>query len=302
MKRALRWAVGLLCAFLAMAYVATGWVVVAPGEVVVVRRLGRVLPQPLIAGPYFGLPAGLDRRARVRIDAVRRLEVGLAGIAGPSEAADAGEFLTGDLNLLRARAIVQYRVADPVSFVVHTADIDTLLPRMAEAALSRSLSRHAIDSALRAGRLEIARDAAAGLSSAAESYGLGVSILGVSLTDARPPSEVQPDFDAAQAAQSEFDRRLNEARSYTATTLKAAEARAGTKTEAAKAIANRKTELARARAERFLTLLAEADRSRHLTIRRLYVDALQEFLPRLKRKVLLTPEEPIDLGVIGNAP
>jgi len=197
---------------------------------------------------------------------------------------------------------VQYRVADPVAFVLHTADIDALLPRMAEASLSRALARHGIDSALRAGRFEVARDAASGLASAVERYGLGVAILGVSLTDARPPTEVQPDFDAAQAAQSERDRRLNEARSYTATTLKAAQARAGTKTEEAKAQSNRKIELARARAERFLILLAEVDHSRPLTIRRLYLDALQDFLPRLKRKVLLTPEEPIDLGVIGNAP
>jgi hypothetical protein len=51
-----------------------------------------------------------------------------------------------------------------------------------------------------------------------------------------------------------------------------------------------------------LPRMAEADRSRPLTIGRLYLDALQEFLPRLKRKILLTPEEPIDLGVLGNAP
>jgi modulator of FtsH protease HflK len=302
MTRTLVRAAALLCAAAGLAYVCTGWVVVAPGEAVVVRRLGRVLPQPLTAGPHWGLPAGLDRCARVRTDVVRRAEVGLAGVAGPDELPDEGEFLTGDLNLLRARAIVQYRVADPVAFVLQTVDIDALLPRLAEASLSRALARHGIDSALRAGRLEVARDAASSLASAVERYGLGVAILGVSLTDARPPTEVQPDFDAAQAAQSERDRRLNEARSYASTTVKAAKARAGAKTEEAKAQANRKTELARARGERFLTLLAEADRSRPLTIRRLYLDALQEFLPRLKRKILLTPEEPIDLGVIGNAP
>ena len=46
-----------------------------------------------------------------------------------------------------------------------------------------------------------------------------MAILGVSLTDARPPAEVAPDFAAAQSARSEHDRRINEARTYAATTV-----------------------------------------------------------------------------------
>src|SRR5439155_535705 len=105
---------------LALACLATSWVEVAPGEVVVVRRLGRVVPAPWMPGPHLGWPLGLDRRMRVRTDEVRRLEVGLAAAPGPDDEPGAGEFLTGDLNLLRARGVVQYRVADPVAFVTRT--------------------------------------------------------------------------------------------------------------------------------------------------------------------------------------
>ena len=59
MKRAL---VALVVLGLAVACLATGWVEVAPGEVVVVRRLGRVVPAPWMPGPHLGLPLGLDRR------------------------------------------------------------------------------------------------------------------------------------------------------------------------------------------------------------------------------------------------
>jgi hypothetical protein len=55
----------------------------------------------------------------------------------------------------------------------------------------------------------------------------------------------------------------------------------------------------RGQAERVLALLAEADRSRALTVRRLYRDALRDLLPRVRRKVLLTPEEPVDLSLFG---
>ena len=60
--------------------------------------------------------------------------------------------------------------------------------------------------------------------------------------------------------------------------------------------------MARAQAERFLALLAEADRSRPLTVRRLYRDALRDLLPKVRRKVLLTPDEPVDLGLFGITP
>jgi membrane protease subunit HflK len=299
-----RWTILLILGtlFAAALILATGWVVVPPGEAIVVRRLGRVLPKAWTQGPHWSWPLGIDRVVRVRTDEVRRLEVGLAGTAGPEDLPGSGEFLTGDLNLLRARGVVQYRVANPVAFVLHAENVDRLLSRLAEACLSRALARCGIDGALRSERLAIARDAEAELTRAVSQYGMGLAILGVSLTDARPPAEVQPDFDAAQAAQSEFDRRLNEAKSYAATSLPAAHATALSKTEQAHAEADRNVALARSRADRFVALLAEADRSRPLTVRRLYRDTLRDLLPRVRRKLLLTPDEPVDLSIFGNQP
>ena len=57
----------------------------------------------------------------------------------------------------------------------------------------------------------------------------------MSLTDARPPAEVAPDFAAAQAAQSERDRRINEARTFAATTRAAAQAEAQARLDRARA-------------------------------------------------------------------
>ncbi len=289
--------VALLLLFALGAYLATGWGVVAPGEVVVVRRLGRVLPQPWQAGLHWGWPLGFEQRDRVRIDEVRRLEVGLVGVPGPDEEPGAGEFLTGDLNLLRLRAVVQYRVADPTAFVLQSESTTAILPRLAESSLSRALSRRGIDAALRDDRAALALDAADDLSNRVERCGLGLAILSVSLIDAAPPVEVQADFAAAQAARSERDRRLNEARTYQATTRAAAQAQARARTVAAKAQADRAVTLASSQADRFLALLAEARHSRPLTVRRLYLDALRDLLPRVRRTLILGPDEPIDLSL-----
>jgi membrane protease subunit HflK len=282
--------------------VATGWVEVAPGEVVVVRRLGRVVPAPWLPGPHLGWPLGLDRRVRVRTDEVRRLEVGLAGTPGPEDEPGAGEYLTGDLNLLRARGVVQYRVADPVAFVLRSAEVEPLMLRLTESSLARALSRRGIDAALRLDRAAIAGDVADDLARSIAARRLGVAVLGVSLTDARPPGEVAPDFAAAQAAQSERDRRVNEAKTYAATTRAVAQSQAQARTDRARAQADRTVVLARSGAGRFLALLAEVDRARPLTIRRLYLDTLRDLWPRVRRKLVLTPEEPIDLSILGVDP
>lgn len=290
---------GLLGSVAVAGYLATGWVVVAPGESVVVRRMGRVLPRPWASGPHWGWPIGFDRVTRVRTDEVRRVSVGLATTPGPNDAPDAGEYLTGDANLIRAQASVQYRVSDPVAFVVRAGELEPLLARLAESSLTRALARRKIDEVLRGGRAAIALEAESDLRASVDRLGLGLSILGVSLTDANPPPEVAPDFSAAQAARSDRDRRITEAKTYQATTLPAAHAAALERIDRAKAYSERSVALAKARAGRFVVLLEEAQHSRMLTVRRLYLDALRELLPKVKRKLLMTSDEPVDLSLFG---
>ena len=294
MKRA-----AIVLILLAVAVLATGFTSVAPGESAVVRRLGRVLPEPWRPGLHLGLPLGLDRVDRVETERVRRAEVGLAEVAGPGDDPGAGEYLTGDLNLIHARAVVQYRVADPVKFALAADDREGALRRLAEASLARALARRGVDGALRDGRAAIAADVQAALERSAGDYGLGLAVLGVSLTDAQPPVEVQPDFASAQSARSDLDRKRNEARARAEAVLIAARAKARTTEEVARAEADRVVAMARGRADRFVALLAEADRSRRLTVRRLYLDGLRDGLARVRRKVLLTPDEPIDLSLFG---
>jgi membrane protease subunit HflK len=292
---------GLVALILLVGYALTGLCAVAPGEAVVVRRFGRVRPSPLGPGLHWTAPRGIDRRDRVRLDAVRRLEVGGVGVAGPEDDPGGGEFLTGDRNLLRARAAVQYRVADPVAYATRVADPDALLARLADAAMARALAARPIDAALGAGRLAVSRDAAEGLARAADRAGMGVAILGVSLVDARPPREVQPDFDAAQAARAARDQRRAEARSVAGRTRAAAAAEAGARLQRARAEADRRVQLARAEAARFEALRDAARDDRALTVRRLHAEALRTLLPRAGRTIVLAPDEPLDLTLLPGA-
>lgn len=298
MKQAL--ATLLIAAGLAVALTAaTGWCLVAPGEVVVVRRFGRPFDPPWGPGLHWRLPLGMDRLDRVRSDAVRQVTIGLAAPAGSDREPSAGEVMTGDLNLLRFQATVQYRVAPPVAYVVRVDQVEPLLAMSAEASVSRSLAVRGVDAVLRSDRQAIAREVERDLQSSADRYQTGVSILGVSLTNAQPPTEVEADFAAAQSAESERDRRINEAKGYGETTETAARAAAQAKLERAQAAAQRMNIMAQAEAQRFLALLPAAGQSRSLTMRRLYIEAMQTLLDGVKRKLVLPPGGDLDLTVLG---
>jgi membrane protease subunit HflK len=291
------WGVGLsLLAGCGLALATSGIRVVRPGEQVVVRRFGRLLEPAWEPGLHLGLPLGIDRFDRVHTDQVRRLVVGSA------EARDdpaAGEFLTGDLNLMRVQAVVQYRIASPGDWLARGAETDALLGRLAGASLTSALARRGIDAALREDRPRIGADVAAHLDSAVQSHRLGIEILAVSLTDARPPAEVAADFSAAQAGESLRNRRVHEARTRAEAEVTAAGAKATAVVDAARAEADRTMLTARAQAKRFGSILGEAGRSRSLTIRRLYLDAMAELLGGVRRSIILAPGDTLDLTVVG---
>ncbi len=292
--------VGALLAIAALASLMTGWTNIAPGEAGVVRHWGRVVSPAWGPGPHLAWPYGIDRVDRVRIDEVKRLDVGLPGAAFAGTEPGSGEFLTGDLNVLRASATVQYRVADPVAYALRAEAVEPLLKRLAESSLAAAMAGSGIDSSLGEGRGAVAVAAANDLDRHAKRYGLGISVLGLSLTDTRPPLEVAPDFAAAQTARSEHDRRVNEANTYAATSLTRAESQAAARLEQAHALAGRVTAIAQSKASRFLALVAELNEARGLTVRRIYLDSLREMLPRVRRKLVLTPDEPVDLSIFGD--
>jgi membrane protease subunit HflK len=296
------WAtLGIVFGVAAVLVAATGFCLVAPGETVVVRRLGRLVEPPWEAGLHWRFPPGIDRLDRVRSDAVRQLTIGSADESGsnPDVEPSSGEAMTGDLNLLRVQVTIQYRVARPVDYVLHSEDVEPLLLRSAEASVSRALAVRGVDGVLRSDRQAIALDIDRDLQEVSDRYQLGVTILGASLTDARPPSEVEADFAAAQSAESQRDRRINEANSYNETTTALAQSRGQAILEVAHGSAERRVLTAQAQAQRFNVLQAEAERSRSLTMRRLYIETLQGLLAGAKNKLILPPGDAIDLTVLG---
>ena len=119
-SRRLRWVWPAAVALLAALYLLSGFYVIKPEEIGVVRRFGKVVAPRVVSGIHYRCPWPVDRLDKVRVAEVRRMSVGFkfidkaTGIAPlPSEA----QFLTGDTNIVNIQMIVQYIIADPAAYI-----------------------------------------------------------------------------------------------------------------------------------------------------------------------------------------
>ena len=288
-----------LFAVLSVTVLLTGLTEVRPGEAVVVRRFGRALSRPWRPGLHWSIPLGVDRLDRVRLDEVRRLAVGGTGAASADQDPGAGEYLTGDLNFVRARVVVQYTVGEPIDFALRSAERDRLLAHAVDAALARALATRPVDALLGPERTAVADELRRELVRQAEQARLGIASPAVQLTDLRPPPEVALDFAAAAAARSTRDRRITEASTRAGVLGSEAESEAAAIARKAAAESTRTVALARASAHRYAKLREEWRRAPTLTARRLHREAVRELMARIGRKVVVSPDLPVDLSLFG---
>ena len=193
--------------------------------------------------------------------------------------------ITGSLDIVDARAVVQYHIKDPDAFVSRVADPEgcpngRTLRDAALAALSEVVGQHSIDDLLTHKRPEVEEATAARLQEILDSYGTGINVLYVNLLDVSPPDQVRGVFDdvlqarrdkesiVEQATASE-EEVTGRARGDAAQIIKVAEARRDAR------IARAETE-----ADSFVSVLLEYEKVEAQTFRKeLYLEALDSILP-----------------------
>ncbi len=300
-----RWSLAIGMLVLA-GYASTGLTMIQPDEVGVVRRFGAVLREPWEPGLHWGLPIGLDRVDRVKVQQTRTLAVGADRTAAAplARGADAAESdsLTGDLNLVAAEVLVQYRIREPVAYLFRAVDVESTLRAIAEAATARALSHRGIDELLTTGRAALADGLARSIQQQAESSGLGVLVVAVRLGRVAPPPAVAPAFADAARARSDRRQAVTRAEEYRDRTRAEAAGRAVEIADAAAGRVDRLVQPAKGEAERFTRVLAETRKAPDSTRRRLLLESLAELLPRFRRKVIIAPGQDLDIGLLDDGP
>jgi membrane protease subunit HflK len=232
---------------------------------------------------------------------VRTLSVGAASLHDapllrpPDPAVD--DFLTGDLNLVTAECLVQYRARDVVKYLFRTRDIESALRQLARGALARALALRGIDELLTTGRAEVAAGVSRSIQTLADEQDLGVSIVAVRLGRLAPPAAVAPAFADAARARSDRRQAVTRALEYRDRTQSMAQGLVREIADAAAGRHDRIVEPARGEAERFSRVLAEARKSIASYEHRMFLETIAGLLPRFRRTVVVATGQDLDVSV-----
>ncbi len=267
-------------------WVATGFYIVNPDEVGVVKRFGRYA-YATAAGPHWHFPYPIETVMKPTVTQVRRIEAGFRTVSPgpparyqkvPAEAL----MLTGDENIVSCEFIVQYRVKDPVAFLFDVRDSVGAVQAAAEASMREVVGRNSVDDVLTEKKEKIQVEAAELLQNILDSYKAGVRVDYVKLQDVYPPDPVIDAFRDVASAREDRERLKNEAEAYENDILPKARGEAKQRLNEAGAYRETRIKTAQGDSVRFLALLKEYDRAKEVTRRRLYLDAMKEILARAK--------------------
>jgi membrane protease subunit HflK len=305
-RAAALWAAGILAA----AWLLSGLVVLRTSQQGVVLRFG--VPRPIPLGPgIHWLPWGIDRLVKVEVTRTETVPIGFRTAEGGRAAslpADEGEWLTGDTNILAVQLAVQYRVTRPVVWVVNGRDTPELVRRAAESVVTDEMGKLPVDEALTGGRLTLLEEVRRGTQDLLDEWDSGVGVVSVALRSVDPPPPVLAAFQDVQNAKSDRERFVNEAESYANETLPRARGEADTLVSSAASQRLRRVEEAHGDAARFEALRREASLAPGPLRTRLYLETLEEVLPRMKvyvvdegtRLRLVRPEPAAAPGLPGS--
>jgi modulator of FtsH protease HflK len=203
--------------------------------------------------------------------------------------------LTGDLNVAVVEWIVQYKVKDPYKYLFKVRNLDSPTRRgesttfrdMNEAVMREVVGDHSVNEVLTVGREKIQVDAKNLLQQLCDRYEAGLEVLQIVLQDVNPPDPVKPAFNEVNQAIQEKERLINEAWADYNQTVPNARGEAERVVRAAEGYALERVNNARGDVARFVNIYDEYRKAPDVTRKRLYLETLNEVLPKTGRKLIV---------------
>jgi len=189
--------------------------------------------------------------------------------------ASSGTMLTEDENVVGVEMEVQYRVVDPEQWLFAVTNPQTSLSQAFDSAIRYVVGHSRMDEVLTAGK-EVARQSVLEeLQGIIDPYNMGVAIVDLNFTNARPPEQVRDAFDDAIAAQEDEERFIREAEAYAREIEPRARAQVNRLNEEAQAYKERSILKAQGEVARFEELLPQYEAAPVVTRQRIYIETLE---------------------------
>ncbi|RJX36185.1 MAG: FtsH protease activity modulator HflK [Desulfarculus sp.] len=281
------WVVVLIIAAIALG--STSYYTVGPEETGIVLRFGRLVRE---TGPglHFKLPLGVEQALTVKTGRVFKEEFGFRGIAPGVRSrftekgyGDESLMLSGDLNVIEVKWIVQYKIKEPKLWLFAVRDPVAAIRDLSESVMRQIVGNSLSDQVLTLQRTEIAIQAQKKLQEILSAYKTGVQIITVKLQDVNPPLPVQPAFNEVNEARQQQERMINEAQEAYNREIPKALGEASRVVTEAEGYATEKINRAQGQAKRFLDVLKSYLSAQEVTKRRLYLEAMERILKNSQR-------------------
>lgn len=283
----------IIAALVGVVWLASGFYRVQPDEQGVVLRFG-AYNRTAFPGLNYHVPWPVERVIRPAVTRINRVEVGYttgASDARPVEirglrtregaGRDLPEeslMLTGDENIIDINFAVFWRIRNAGDFLFNTRHPEYTVKSAAESVMREVIGRTPIQPALTDARARIEADVLRGVQVILDQYHSGVEVTQVQLQKVDPPAAVIDSFRDVQRANTDADRKRNEADSYMNDIVP--RARGDAARLVAEAEGARQVSIAEAtgQAQRFLSVLRAYEAAKDVTIQRLYLETMQEIL------------------------
>ncbi len=269
----------------------SGFFQVEPEEAGVITRFGKY-SKTVMPGLNFKMPF-LESVYKVPVERQQKLEFGFRSTRvnirsdyTKSGTQDESLMLTGDLNLADVEWVVQYRVNDPYKYLFKARQPEATLRDISEGSVRQIVGDRTVNEVLTVGRTEIANSVEQLIQKLCDDYSLGLKIDQVVLQDVNPPDAVKAAFNAVNEAQQEKETLINQAKSEYNKVIPKAQGQAQETIQKAEGYATERVNNAMGEVARFNELYTEYVKAPEVTRRRIYLETLQQVLPKLGTKII----------------
>jgi len=272
--------------------VISSYFTVAPEAVAVVQHFGKY---EYTAGPglHFKLPYGIDSATIVPTRRQLKLEFGYGtpNVTNPdqvgTEPDKERDMVTGDLNAANVEWILQYSITDPKQYLFRMRSPGSTLRDLTEGVMCEVIGDRTVDEVLTIGRAGIEVDSLNRLSQILKHLDMGITVEQIQLMNVHPPGPVQSSFDEVNRAQQERATQVNEANGEYNRVIPKAKGLAAQRISAAEGYAVQRVNEAEGDVTRFKQQLAQYEKAPAITKQRLYLETMNEVLPKLGPKIIM---------------
>lgn len=271
---------------------------IRPEEVGAVLRFGKFV-RVTEPGLHFKLPLGIEKLTRVPVQRQLKMEFGFRtatpGIRSQyrvtPEYREEAVMLTGDLNVVVVEWIVQYKIKDSYKYLFKMRNVDDTFRYLNEAVVRKFAGDNSVDEVITVGRARIANDAKEELQKLCDLYEIGIDVNQIIFQDVNPPDAVKPSFNEVNESLQEKEKKINEAWSDYNQEIPRASGEAEQTIQSAEGYATERVNRAFGDANRFTSIYKEYVRAPLVTRRRLYLETMNEILPKISKKIIFDEKQ-----------